>query len=77
MRANGRIQELLDADEPHWRQRIDDMGQVAGIEARESGRRWTDSEAFEGIVRAVLSAQTDWAKVERVIPEFDDAVRGV
>ena len=71
-----RIQQVLDAREPRWQQRIENMGQIASIEAREAGRRWTDSEVFEGIVRAVLSAQTDWAKVERVIPELTTLFEG-
>ncbi len=31
---------------------------------------WSDDEVFEGLVRSILSANTKWAKVERVLPEL-------
>ena len=53
--------------EPHWRQRIIGLGQVPAINEREKGRQWSDSEIFEGIIKAVLSNQTDWSRIERVL----------
>lgn len=66
----------LDRSGLEWRRVIDDMQQVSAAESREAGRVWTDSEVFEALLRGVLSNNTDWAKVERVIPELRDAFAG-
>lgn len=66
----GRISFVLDAGLPDWRARINDMGQVAAVEARDNGRKWSDNEIFEGIIKAILSNSTDWARIERVLPEL-------
>lgn len=58
--------------EPHWRQRIIGFGQVPAINEREKGRQWSDREIFGGIIKAVLSNQTDWSRIERVLGELCD-----
>ncbi len=72
----GAICARLDCSEIEWRRVIDDMQQVSAAESREAGRVWTDSEVFEALLRGVLSNNTDWAKVERVIAELWDAFAG-
>lgn len=64
------IQERLYAGVPDWRALIVHYQQVSAIEARERGRHWSDADVFEALVRSVLSNSTDWAKVERVLPEL-------
>lgn len=66
----------LDRSGLGWQRVIDDMQQVSAAESREAGRVWTDSEVFEALLRGVLSNNTDWAKVGRVIPELRDAFAG-
>ena len=62
-----RIQARLDAQMPDWRRRIDDLGQVNAVRERKVGRRWTDAEVFKALLAAVLSAVTDWSKVESLL----------
>ena len=66
----------LDRSYPAWREYIDHMGQVAAAERREAGNRWNDNEVFEALLRAVLSNNTDWAKVESVLPELGSLFSG-
>ena len=73
--AWSRVQERLAAGLPSWRERIDGWGQLAAVEARESGRRWSDDEVFQGIVLSVLSNNTNWERVERVRPELERRAR--
>jgi hypothetical protein len=70
------IQQRLDRSLPSWREMIENLGQVAAVERRETGTRWSDDEVFEALLRAVLSNNTDWAKVEGVLPELRDAFSG-
>ena len=70
------IRDRLDRSLPKWTQRIEDLGQVAYVECREAGSHWSDDQVFEALLRAVLSNNTDWAKVERVLPELRDAFSG-
>ena len=62
-----RIEARLDAQMPDWRRRIHDLGQVDAVRERKVGRRWTDAEVFKALVAAVLSAVTDWSKVESLL----------
>lgn len=65
-----RIAKHLDGQLPDWQFRIQHFGQVSAISNRKSGKRWNDDEIQEGLVRAVLSSNTDWAKIEGVLPEL-------
>lgn len=42
---------------------------MAARDRRASGETWTDQEVFKVLVLAVLSSNTDWSKVESVLPE--------
>jgi hypothetical protein len=65
-----RIESTLDGRLPDWRSRIEHFGQVSAIEDRLSGKTWDDNEIQEGLVKAVLSSNTDWAKIDGVLPEL-------
>jgi len=71
-----RIEQRLDCNRPQWRNDIDRFGQASAVEKREGGSCWSDNEVFEGLVRSVLSANTDWAKVELVLPELCTLMHG-
>ena len=71
-----RIESHLDAHLPGWRIRTDEMRQLEAVENRFAGRNWSDDEVFEGVLLAVLSANTDWSKVERVRPELANLFSG-
>lgn len=62
------IESRLDSKLEGWRARIRRFGQVQAVEDRKSGRKkaWTDDEVFEALLMSVLSANTDWSKVEKV-----------
>ncbi len=60
----------LDAGLPKWRQRILDAGQVSAVQNRQDGHQFTDTEIFEGVVKAVLSNSIDWSRIEAVLPEL-------
>jgi endonuclease III len=64
------IERRLDDGLPEWRNEIDRLGQVPAVKKREEGGKWSDDEVFEGLVRSILSANTVWSKVERVLPEL-------
>jgi hypothetical protein len=49
---------------PGWRKRIEDLGQVEAVREHSAGRRWTNADVFKAHLAAVLSASTDWTKVE-------------
>jgi len=70
------IRDRLDRSLATWTRLIEHFGQVAAVERREAGAHWTDEEVFEALLRAVLSNNTDWAKVERVLPELRDLFSG-
>ncbi|MEK6647205.1 MAG: hypothetical protein AABY84_11100, partial [Candidatus Firestonebacteria bacterium] len=59
----------LNSGIPNWQEKIIKFIRVA-TENREKGKRWTDNEIFEGFVKAILSSNTDWAKIERILPEL-------
>ena len=71
-----RIESRLDSKLPAWRERIDDLGQVAAVEKRSAGRTWSDDEVFKGLLLAVLSSNTDWSKIERIQGELSDRFLG-
>ena len=60
----------LDSGIPNWQEKIKSFGQITAVENRENGKLWADNEIFEGVVKSILSANTDWAKIERVLPEL-------
>jgi hypothetical protein len=66
------IQLMLDSRLTGWRDRIKSMGQTNAVKSRQMGRTLTDSEIFQGIVKAVLSNSTDWSRIERIIPELHE-----
>lgn len=70
------VQARLDAGLPSWRGTIEHFGQVAAAEQRALGLHWTDDDVFESLLRAVLSNNTDWAKVEKVLPELREVFNG-
>ena len=59
-----------------WRDRADEMRQLAAVEARFAGRTWSDDKVFEALLMAVLSANTDWSKIERVQAELSELFSG-
>ena len=71
-----RVQARLDAALPSWRDTIEHFGQVAAAEQRSFGLHWSDDDVFESLLRAVLSNNTDWAKVEGVLPELREVFHG-
>ena len=64
------IRDRLDRSLPSWTERIESLGQVAALERRQNNNRWSDDEVFKALLLAVLSNNTDWSKVERIIPEL-------
>ncbi len=71
-----RIEQRLECNRPQWRNDIDRLGQVSAVDRREGSSRWSDDEVFEGLVRSILSANSDWSKVERVLPELCTLLHG-
>lgn len=69
------VRRRLDAAYSKWPQLIDHYGQVAAVERRIAGHKWSDDQVFEALLRAVLSSNTDWDRVESVLPELRDAFR--
>ena len=70
------IESRLDSSLPTWRERVHGMGQLEAVEERASGRNWRDDEVLEALVLAVLSANTDWSKVEQVQAELAELFSG-
>jgi len=64
------IQRRLDSSPLPWRERITGFGQMAARDRRTAGGTWTDQEVFKALVLAVLSSNTDWSKVEGLLPEL-------
>ena len=64
------IASRLDASLPRWREQVDGMGQLAAVERRLAGETWSDDEVFEGLLKAVLSSNTDWSRIEAVQDEL-------
>ena len=65
-----RILSIMDLRLLDWKDRINHGGQPSAVESRKKGLCFSDSQIFEGVVKAVLSNSTDWSKVERVLPEL-------
>ena len=70
------IESRLDSSLWEWRDRIDKFGQLAAVEDRSAGQSWSDDEVFKALLMAVLSANTDWSKIERVKEELADPFSG-
>jgi endonuclease III len=66
----------LETDLPTWKVQIDGWGQLAAVEARKTGRRWSNDEAFQGFVMSVLSNNTKWDRVEKVRSELRELFCG-
>ena len=64
------IESRLDSSLPRWRERAGGFGQLAAVEDRFAGRTWSDDEVFKGLLMAVLSANTDWSKIEGIQAEL-------
>ena len=64
------IQRRLDSSPLPWRERIAGFGQMEARDRRAASGTWTDQEVFKALVLAVLSSNTDWSKVESVLPEL-------
>ena len=58
------IESRLDSCRPKWEEELRDV--VKAIEDREAGRAWRDDEVFEALLKAVLSSNTAWSKIEPV-----------
>ena len=70
------IEARLDSSLPQWRGRIREMGQLDAVRDRGEGRTWSDDEVFEALLLAVLSANTDWSKIEALQAELADLFSG-
>lgn len=70
------IESRLDSSLDGWRGRIDAFGQVDAVEARMSGRTWSNTETFEALVLALLSSNTDWSRIARVQTELAQPFSG-
>ncbi len=66
------IEACLDSRHEHWRERVEDFGQVQAVRDRSGGRLWTDDQVFEAMLLAVLSSNTVWSKVERVQADLSE-----
>lgn len=66
------IEACLDSRHEHWRERIEEFGQVQAVKDRSGGRVWTDDQVFEAMLLAVLSSNTVWSKVERVLADLSE-----
>ena len=70
------IESRLDLSLPRWRERLAGFGQLKAVEDRFAGRTWRDDEVFKGLLMAVLSANTEWSKIESVQGELADIFSG-
>ena len=66
----------LDRRIPDWEAGIEQLGTIADVERREAGHHWGDNKVFECVLFAVLSNNTDWEKIENVMPELGDLFSG-
>jgi hypothetical protein len=71
-----RIKSRLDTELPEWRSLIELFGQVQAIKDRASGKNWTDDRIQEALVRSVLSSNTDWSRLEAVLPDLNQLFYG-
>jgi len=65
-----KVVSIMDSRLPDWKDKIKNGGQPSAVQARKKGFPFSDTQIFEGVVKAVLSNSTDWSKVERVLPEL-------
>ena len=70
------IEARLEHRLPKWRNQADEMRQLAAVEERFAGRSWSDDKVFEALLMAVLSANTDWSKIEGVQAELSELFSG-
>ena len=70
------IESRLDSSLRGWRRRVEELDQVAAVQDRARGRAWSDDEVFEGLLMAVLSANTDWSKIEWVQRDLAELFSG-
>jgi hypothetical protein len=68
-----RISNRLSTGIPDWEHRIESMNQIAAVEARARGHRWSDDEVFKGLILSILSNSANWAIVEKILPDLDTA----
>ena len=66
------IEACLDLRHVHWRERVEEFGQVQAVKDRSRGRVWSDDQVFEAMLLAVLSSNTVWSKVERVRADLSE-----
>ena len=66
------IEACLDSRHVNWRKRVETFKQVGAVEDRSEGRVWSDDQVFEAVLRAVLSSNTVWSKVERVLADLSE-----
>lgn len=71
-----RLQRRLDEWNPAWRRRVGGAASEERIERRRRGCPFSDDEIFEGLLLAILSANTQWSTVERIRPELADPFAG-
>lgn len=76
IRLWNRIVSRLNAQKTGWRQTVENFGQVRAVKDRRAGKSWSDDEIFEGLLRSVLSNNTDWARIETVLPELSNVFNG-
>ena len=70
------IESRLDSSLPRWQRRIEGFGQLAAVEARSAGQSWSDDKVFKALLMAVLSANTEWSKIESVQAKLADLFCG-
>lgn len=70
------VESRLYERHPNWHGEIERFGQVSAVESRSQGRAWSDDEVFEALLLSVLSANTDWARIERIRTELEDLFCG-
>ena len=66
------IEACLDSRHVHWRERVATFGQVRAVQDRSQGRVWSDDQVLKAVLLAVLSSNTVWSKVERVLPDLSE-----
>lgn len=70
------VESHLDSSLLGWRDRAAGFRQLVAVDDRNAGRTWSDDEVFQALVMAVLSANTDWSRIERVQDELSDLFKG-
>ena len=70
------IESLLDSRRPKWRTLVEEMGQLAAVERRSTGRTWSDDEVFEALLMAVLSGDRDWSTIQPIRGELAEPFSG-